>query len=197
VARKTSASVPDRLSTAPAADTAEKTQPGEPPTPPETQPAAAPAANAPAANAPAANASAAAPLNPPPQPTVQVAEAPPLNVVPPENNSTLKAVLPPITASPVIPSVQSSTGVSGGTVERQVKPIYPPEALRLKREGQVRLQAVITKEGGVRNLKVLAGDSLLARAAMDAVAGWRYKPFVLNGQPIQRTTEITIVFKLP
>jgi protein TonB len=92
---------------------------------------------------------------------------------------------------------KSSTGVSGGTIEHLVKPTYPAEALRLKRSGRVVLQAVITKEGTVGDLKVINGDSLLARAAMDAVAEWRYQPYVLNGQPIQRTTEITIVFKLP
>lgn len=171
------------------ASTTPKTRPSEPAISQEPQPEAASAASA-----------SPQPVNltsPPPQPTVDVAVAPPLDIVPGDGNAVLKGVLSPVTAPPVLPAVRSSTGVSGGTVERQVQPIYPAEALRLRRSGRIILQAVITKEGTVRGLKLISGDSLLARAAMDAVAGWRYQPYMLNGQPIQRTTEITIEFKLP
>jgi protein TonB len=126
-----------------------------------------------------------------------VASAPPLDVVSANSNAELKGILSPVTASPVLPVRQSSTDISGGTIERFVQPTYPPEALRLKRTGRVVLQAVITKEGTVHDLKVIDGDLLLTRAAMDAVAQWRYRPYLLNGQPIQKTTKITIVFNLP
>jgi protein TonB len=167
--------------------------------PEEPQPEASSAANAPA---PAANVT--PPEAPPanvtspeaPQATVDVATAPSLDIVSGDGNAALKGVLSPVTASPLLPTVKSSSGVSGGALEHQVKPAYPPEALKLKRAGRVVLQAVITKDGTVRGLKVIDGDSLLARAAMDAVAQWRYQPYVLNGEPIDRTTEITIVFKL-
>jgi protein TonB len=120
-----------------------------------------------------------------------------MDIISTDNKAVLNGVLSTVTATPLIPTVKSSTGVSGGTIQRVVKPTYPAEALRLKRSGKVVLQAVITKEGSVRDLKVMSGDSLLARAAMDAVTQWRYQPYVLNGQPIQRTTEITVVFRLP
>jgi TonB family protein len=123
--------------------------------------------------------------------------APPLAVVSVDRDAALAPVLPPASALPLPPAVKLSTGVSGGTVERFVKPIYPPDALRLKRQGRVVLQALVTEEGSVRDIKVLDGDSLLARAAMDAVAEWHYRPYRLNGQPIQRTTEVTIIFRLP
>jgi TonB family protein len=89
-----------------------------------------------------------------------------------------------------------SHGVSGGTIERQVNPIYPRQALAQRLEGRVLLQAIVTEDGTVRDLKVVDGDPLLARAAMEAVAQWRYRPYRLNGEPIRRPTEITLIFKL-
>jgi TonB family protein len=186
VDRNTRASVPDG---ALMASTSEKTRPTEPVIPEKPKSEAASVENAPA---PAANLA-----SPPSQPTVDVASAPPLDVVSANSNAELKGILSPVTASPVLPVRQSSTDISGGTIERFVQPTYPPEALRLKRTGRVVLQAVITKEGTVHDLKVIDGDLLLTRAAMDAVAQWRYRPYLLNGQPIQKTTKITIVFNLP
>jgi TonB family protein len=187
VARNTKASVPARGSTA---STTQGTEPSEAAIQADPPPEAAALANTPA---PAEN-----PTSPPPQQaTVDVSTAPALDVTSADGNATIKGVLSSVTGSPVLPGLKASTGVSGGIVERQVKPIYPAEALRLKREGRVVLGAVITKEGTVRDLKVITGDALLARAAMDAVAAWRYQPYMLNGEPVQRTTEITIVFKLP
>jgi protein TonB len=64
-------------------------------------------------------------------------------------------------------------------------------------QGSVQLDAMIDKEGKIANLKVLKGDAVLARAAMDAVRQWRYKPYYLDGVPVDIQTQITVNFKLP
>jgi TonB family protein len=92
--------------------------------------------------------------------------------------------------------VKVSQGISGGTIEQQVNPIYPREGL-VPKEAQVLLQAVVAEDGTVHDLKVIKGHPLLARAAIQAVAQWRYRPFLLDGQPISMPIEITLVFKRP
>ena len=92
--------------------------------------------------------------------------------------------------------VKVSQGLSGGTIEYQVNPIYPVEDLAPS-EGRVLLQAVVAEDGTVHDLKVIKGNPLLARAAIQAVAQWRYRPYLLDGQPIRRTIEITLLFKRP
>jgi protein TonB len=64
-------------------------------------------------------------------------------------------------------------------------------------QGAVQLSAMIDKEGKIVNLKVLKGDAVLARAAMDAVRQWRYKPYYLDGVPVDIETQITVNFRLP
>ena len=64
-------------------------------------------------------------------------------------------------------------------------------------QGAVQLEAIISKEGAITNLKVLKGDAVLGRAAMDEVRQWRYKPYYLDGQPVEIDTQITVNFKLP
>jgi len=101
-------------------------------------------------------------------------------------------------ASKTLPQapLKVSRGLTGGTIEHQVNPIYPTEVL-VPREGRVVLQAVVAEDGTVRDLKVLKGNPLLARAAIQAVSQWRYRPYLLDGQPIRRTIEITLQFKRP
>jgi protein TonB len=64
-------------------------------------------------------------------------------------------------------------------------------------EGTVQLSATISKEGNISDVKVLSGDAQLSRAATDAVRQWKYKPYLLNGEPVEIQTQITINFKLP
>jgi len=89
----------------------------------------------------------------------------------------------------------------GGQVEAaklifQVKPEYPPLAKMARIQGVVRLEAVISTGGTIRNLRVLAGHPLLVKAAIDAVARWRYQPTLLNGDPVEVITEIDVNFTL-
>jgi protein TonB len=79
---------------------------------------------------------------------------------------------------------------------KQVPPIYPPEARAARIQGVVLLQATIDKQGTVVGLQVLSGHPLLNQAALDAVQQWRYKPVLLNGQPIEVITTVTINFVL-
>jgi protein TonB len=64
-------------------------------------------------------------------------------------------------------------------------------------QGPVQLEATVNKEGNITNLKVISGDAVLARAASEAVKQWRYKPYYLNGEPVEIQTQITVNFKLP
>lgn len=93
-------------------------------------------------------------------------------------------------------SVRISQGVSQGLLEKQVKPNYPPLARQARIQGQVVLQAVIGKDGRVQNLQVVSGHPMLAGAALDAVKQWKYKPYYLNGQPVEVETNITVNFSL-
>jgi protein TonB len=86
--------------------------------------------------------------------------------------------------------------VAGGNLIHDVKPQYPPQARQARIEGTVVLLAVIGKDGSVRDVQVKSGSPLLAQAAIEAVKQWRYKPYLLNGQPVEVDTQITINFTL-
>jgi periplasmic protein TonB len=78
----------------------------------------------------------------------------------------------------------------------QPKPVYPPMAIMAHVQGTVVLQAVIGRDGAVQDLRVLSGPALLIRAAMEAVKTWRYQPTLLNGEPVDVLTEISVNFTL-
>ena len=80
---------------------------------------------------------------------------------------------------------------------KRVQPRYPQNALSMRMQGSVQLEATINKEGTISNLKVVSGDPVLARAATDAVRQWRYKPYYLNGEPVEIETQVTVNFRLP
>jgi protein TonB len=98
---------------------------------------------------------------------------------------------------PMPQTVKVSQGVSQGLLIKKVQPAYPLQAMNMHVQGSVQLQATISKDGSISNVKSLSGDSLLARAAMDAVRQWKYKPYYLNGEPVEIQTQITVNFKLP
>jgi TonB family protein len=92
---------------------------------------------------------------------------------------------------------QVSQGVTGGTLVHRVAPTYPRLAKVQKIEGTVALQAIVGEDGGLHEVKVVSGDVVLARAAQQAVAQWRYAPYQLNGKPVSMRTNITVQFRLP
>lgn len=102
--------------------------------------------------------------------------------------------------APVLQTPQTmnvSQGVSQGLVLKRVQPAYPATALRMQIEGPVELLATISKAGNITAVKVLSGDPQLARAAVEAVKQWKYKPYELNSEPVEIQTQITVKFKLP
>lgn len=90
-----------------------------------------------------------------------------------------------------IPSV-----VSEGLLLRKTIPVYPPIAVTTRQQGTVMLQATISRTGMIENLHVVSGPPMLRQAALDAVSQWRYRPYMLNGQPIEVETTVNVVFKL-
>jgi protein TonB len=94
-------------------------------------------------------------------------------------------------------TVKISQGVSEGLVVKRVKPVYPPHAMQVRLQGSVQLQANIGKDGSIVGVRQTSGDLVLGRAAMDAVRQWKYKPYYLNGEPVEVQTQITVNFKLP
>jgi TonB family protein len=99
--------------------------------------------------------------------------------------------------TPVLQRVMVSQGVSRGLLVKQVQPVYPRSALQMHIEGAVQLMATVTKNGDISEVKTLSGDTQLAHAATDAVKRWKYKPYLLNGEPVDIQTQITVNFKLP
>jgi TonB family protein len=94
-------------------------------------------------------------------------------------------------------TLRLSQGVSQGLLIKRVQPEYPAQARQMRLEGKVELQANISKTGSITAVKQLSGDGTLGRAAIDAVRQWKYKPYYLNGEPIEIQTQITVNFKLP
>jgi periplasmic protein TonB len=93
--------------------------------------------------------------------------------------------------------VKVSQGVMEGLVVKRVQPRYPTQALQMRIQGSVQLQATVSKTGDITNLKVVSGDSILGRAAQEAVKQWKYKPYYLNSEPVEIQTQILVNFKLP
>lgn len=106
------------------------------------------------------------------------------------------------TTTTVVPKVATpqrvrvSQGVSEGLLVHQVKPNYPPLARQARIQGSVVLQAVIGKDGSIQNLRLVSGHPMLAPSAIDAVKQWKYRPYFLNGEPVEVDTQITVNFTL-
>jgi periplasmic protein TonB len=94
-------------------------------------------------------------------------------------------------------TLRVSQGVTQGLLTRRVQPVYPPQAMQMHIQGAVQVLATISKEGRITTVKILNGDPILSRAAADAVSQWRYKPYFLNGEPVEIQTQIVVNFKLP
>lgn len=77
----------------------------------------------------------------------------------------------------------------------RVEPVYPKTAILINLQGEVRLHAIIARDGTIQSLSVTNGHPMLAQAALDAVRQWRYRPYVLNGQAVEVETFITVNFR--
>jgi TonB family protein len=103
----------------------------------------------------------------------------------------------PLTDSQGTPKrIRVSSSVSRGLLIRQVAPVYPDAARRAHIEGVVLLSATINKEGKIGDLQLISGPKELAMAAIGAVQQWRYKPYLLSGDPVEVETQIQVNFQL-
>jgi protein TonB len=101
----------------------------------------------------------------------------------------------PAPPSPVVNHVRVSRMMEGNLI-RRVDQAYPSMARLARIQGQVLLSAIINKEGKIDRVQVLAGHPMLVQAAVEAVKQWRYKPYVLNDEPVEVETQITVNFFL-
>ena len=92
--------------------------------------------------------------------------------------------------------VSVSSGVMAGNLVVKTMPQYPAISKAARIQGTVVLQATISRTGSIENLRVISGPPMLQQAAIDAVRTWRYKPYVLNGEPVEVETTINVVFNL-
>jgi protein TonB len=105
-------------------------------------------------------------------------------------NPTVVARVPPKQTGPV----KVSSGTIAGNIISKPEPVYPAIAKAAHVQGAVILHAIISKEGTIENLQVISGNGMLVNAARDAVSRWRYKPYLLNGEPVEVETSITVNF---
>jgi protein TonB len=83
-----------------------------------------------------------------------------------------------------------------GNLLNKTMPQYPAIAKAARIQGTVKLEATISKNGTIENLRVLSGPPMLQQAALDAVRQWRYKPYQLNGEPTEVETTVDVNFTL-
>jgi len=107
---------------------------------------------------------------------------------------------PPPKAAPPPPKptgpIRQGGNVTAANLIKSVTPVYPPLAKMARQQGKVVLEATISKEGTIEDLKTISGPPLLIPAAIEAVKQWRYKPLLLNGEPQEVLTTIDVNFSL-
>jgi protein TonB len=108
-------------------------------------------------------------------------------IVPPPDDTNLH---------PVRPSIVRITRLDPGMLIHRVEPVYPPIARQIHKEGRVELRAIIGTDGTIQSLQIVAGDPLFEISAREAVQQWRYRPTVLNGQPVEIDTYITVIYTM-
>ncbi len=113
--------------------------------------------------------------------------------VPGSIGDQLAVAPPPIQAS--TRPLRVSHWAEGNLIYR-VQPTYPPLARQARIQGTVQLRAIVSRTGTIENLTVLFGHPMLSTSAIEAVRQWRYRPYLLNGEPIEVETEITVNFVL-
>jgi len=106
------------------------------------------------------------------------------------------------TVSPAVPKIATvqrvrvSSGVAVGLLIKKIQPQYPDDAKQARIQGQVVLLAEIDKDGNIEHLSLISGHPMLAPAAIEAVRQWKYKPYLLNGEPVKVETQVIVNFSL-
>jgi protein TonB len=97
---------------------------------------------------------------------------------------------------PEVKTLRVSTTVEEGLLIRRTIPVYPAIAKAAGVSGTVALAATISKTGTIENLRVTGGPAMLQRAALDAVSTWLYRPYLLDGKPVEVETTVNVIFTL-
>ena len=106
-----------------------------------------------------------------------------------------QTVRPVVRPAPKAP-VRISSAVEAGLLIRKTVPVYPPLGRAMRVDGTVVLAASISKAGTIENLRVVSGPPMLQQAALDAVKTWLYRPYLLDGQPVEVETTVSVIFTL-
>jgi len=107
-----------------------------------------------------------------------------------------QAIAPPPPPPPAASAPVRISHWAEGNLVYRVDPRYPMLARQARIQGTVQLRAIISKTGTIENLVVLSGHAMLVTAAVEAVKQWRYRPYLLNNEPIEVDTDITVNFML-
>jgi periplasmic protein TonB len=97
---------------------------------------------------------------------------------------------------PTTTTIRVSGPVQAAMLIHRVEPAYPPLPRQMRHEGRVELHAIIATDGTIQSLEVVSGDPLFIQSALAAVREWRYRPTMLNGQPVEVDTHITVIYTL-
>ena len=108
---------------------------------------------------------------------------------------TTATFVPPPPPKPVARPPRISHMMEGNLISK-VQPIYPPLARQARIQGSVLLRAIISRSGTIKDLNVISGHPMLVGAAIEAVRQWHYRPYVLNDEPVEVETQITVNFSL-
>jgi protein TonB len=108
--------------------------------------------------------------------------------------ATLEATTPKTAIA--ITRMRVSSGVLAGLIQKKVDPIYPQDAKDLHIQGTVILHVIVDDQGNVSSIGLVAGPGMLAPATIDAVSQWKYKPYMLNGKPIELDSTVEVRFTL-
>lgn len=92
--------------------------------------------------------------------------------------------------------IKVGAGVTTGMLIRKIQPVYPPEAKHNRIQGSVVMRAIIGKNGRIKDLTPISGPKELVPASIGAVQQWQYRPYMLNGEPVEVDTQITVNFAL-
>lgn len=106
------------------------------------------------------------------------------------------SVRPPLTPPTERSHLHRVTHIDPAMLIHRVEPVYPTLARHLGRAGRIELHAVIATDGTIQSLQVVSGDPLFYQSALEAVRQWRYRPTVLNGEPVEIDTFITVIYHI-
>jgi len=113
-----------------------------------------------------------------------------------EGGHSTPPIPPPPTEKVPPRRISKPSEVQEAMLLERVEPQYPGLARQAHLQGLVELHAVIARDGSIQSVEIVSGNVILAKAAREAVIRWRYRPTLLNGQPVEVETIIRVIFKM-